>query len=69
MNGEACIISICRDITTIKQNQNDLIAAREVMRGQIETLERAEERLQAEISERTRAMEQREAALRNMVST
>jgi PAS domain S-box-containing protein len=69
LNGEACIVAICRDFTTIKQNQNDLIAAREVMRAQIETLEQTEERLRAEIVERARAMEQREEALRKLAAS
>jgi len=69
LNGEACIIAICRDFTTIKQTERDLLAAREVMRAQIETLERTEERLRAEIFERTRAMDQREEALRKLADS
>jgi PAS domain S-box-containing protein len=69
LSGEACIVAISRDISALKQNQNDLMAAREVMGAQIETLERTEERLRAEILERTRAMEQREEALRKLADS
>ena len=72
LGGEACVVSICRDITTIKQTQSDLIAAREVMRAQIESLERTEDLLRAEILERERA-EQRalgsETVLRRIFET
>jgi PAS domain S-box-containing protein len=63
LGGEACVVAIGRDITSIKQNESDLIAAREVMRGQIARLERTEDWLRAEILERNRAIEQREAAV------
>ncbi len=63
LGGETCVVAIGRDITGIKQNESDLIAAREVMRGQIARLERTEEWLRAEILERNRAIEQREAAV------
>ena len=61
--GEDCVVSISRNIRSIKQAEADLIAARETMRAQIETLERTEARLRAEISAREQAMEQREAAM------
>jgi PAS domain S-box-containing protein len=56
LDGEACVVSIGRDITTIKQTERDLIAAREVMRVQIESLERTEELLRAENRERAAAV-------------
>jgi PAS domain S-box-containing protein len=45
LDGEACIVTITRDITTLKQTEADLLAAREVMSAQIETLERTENHL------------------------
>jgi len=56
LDGEACVISIGRDITTIKQTQRDLLAAREVMRAQIQSLERTEELLRTENRERAAAV-------------
>ena len=69
LDGQACIVAISRDITTIKQTERDLIAAREMMSAQIETLERTENHLRVEILERTRAMTQREAALRELADS
>ncbi|HEX3409534.1 MAG TPA: response regulator, partial [Candidatus Binataceae bacterium] len=69
LKGEPCIIGICRDFTAIKQSQNDLMAAREVMRGQIEALERIENQLRGEIVERTRAMAEREVAQRKLAAS
>ncbi len=69
LDGERCVVAIGRDITTIKQTERDLIAAREVMRTQIDTLERTEERLRAEILERARVMEERETALRDLAAS
>jgi PAS domain S-box-containing protein len=69
LGGEDCVVAIARDITAIKQTERDLIAAREVMRAQIETLEQTQEQLRAEIFERTRAMEQREAALQRLADS
>jgi PAS domain S-box-containing protein len=69
LSGEACIVAISRDITTIKQTERDLIAAREMMSAQIETLERTENHLRVEILERTRAMTQREAAVRELADS
>jgi PAS domain S-box-containing protein len=63
LDGEKCVVSIAHDIRSIRQTEAELIGARERMRGQIETLERTEERLRAEILERARAMEEREAAM------
>jgi PAS domain S-box-containing protein len=69
VGGEPCVVSISRDITAIKETQRDLLAARELMSAQIKTLEHSEERLLAEILERTRAMDQREAALRELAES
>ena len=69
LGRETCVVSIARDITAIKQTERDLIAAREAMRSHIETLERTEDQLRAEIEERTRAMEERERALRNLADS
>ncbi len=69
LDGEACVVAIGKDITTLKQVERDLIAARELMRAQIETLERTEERLRAEIVERSRAMKQREEAVRELADS
>jgi PAS domain-containing protein len=69
LSGEACIVAISRDITTIKQTERDLIAAREMMSAQIETLERTENHLRVEILERTRAMTQRESAVRELADS
>jgi PAS domain S-box-containing protein len=69
LGGEACVVAIGKDITTLKQVERDLIAARELMRAQIETLERTEERLRAEIVERSRAMKQREEAVRELADS
>jgi len=66
LGGEPCVVAIGRDITAIKQTERELIAARELMRGQIDALGRTEERLRAEILERSRIMEQREEALREL---
>jgi PAS domain S-box-containing protein len=63
LDGKKCVVSIAHDIRSVKQAEAELIGARERMRGQIETLERTEERLRTEILERTRAMEQREMAI------
>ena len=52
LGGEACVVSICRDITTIKRTQRELVAAREVLRAQVEALRQSQQRLRAEISER-----------------
>ena len=56
LDGEACVVSIGRDISTIKQTERDLLAAREVLRDQIESLERTEELLRAENRERAAAV-------------
>ncbi|HEX3409433.1 MAG TPA: PAS domain S-box protein, partial [Candidatus Binataceae bacterium] len=69
LNGEPCVIAIGRDITAIKQTERHLLVARETMRAQIETLERTENHLRAEGLERTRAMEEREAALRSLADS
>jgi PAS domain S-box-containing protein len=69
LDGQECVVTIGRNIRAIKQAEADLILAREVMRGQIETLERTEERLRTEILERSRAMEERGVALRELADS
>jgi PAS domain S-box-containing protein len=57
LGGEECVVSIARDITTFRQAECDLIAAREQMAGQVEALRQSETRLLAEIAERRLAQE------------
>ena len=69
LDGENCVVTIGRNIRSIKQSEHDLLTARELMRAQIEALEHTEERLRAEIIERSRAMAQREKALRKLADS
>jgi PAS domain S-box-containing protein len=69
LGSETCVVSISRDISAIKETERDLIAAREAMRLHIDTLERTEEQLRAEIRVRTRAMDEREQALRSLAES
>ena len=57
LGGEDCVVSIARDITTFKQTERDLIAAREQMALQVEALRESETQLLAEIAERRLAQE------------
>jgi PAS domain S-box-containing protein len=69
LGGEPCVVAIARDITAFNQTQRDLIAAREVMRAQIESLERTEGLLRAEIIERVAAVAVSEIAHRQLTES
>jgi PAS domain S-box-containing protein len=53
--GAPSVIAIVHDISPLKQTERELIAAREALTAQVNTLSRTQERLRAEIAEREAA--------------
>jgi PAS domain S-box-containing protein len=70
--GEFCAVTIARDISKLKQNERELIAAREALSAQVKELNDIQSRLRAEIREREmteRRLQDREETLRRIFET
>lgn len=72
MSGELCAVAIAHDISELKQNERELIAAREALSAQVTELNETHNRLRAEIRERKlteRRLQDREETLRRIFET
>ena len=72
LGGEACVVSIARDITQFKQTERELIAAREALSAQVNGLSEIQDRLRAEIAVREtaqRRLQESEQTLRTIFDT
>ncbi|MBF6559592.1 MAG: PAS domain S-box protein [Candidatus Binataceae bacterium] len=66
LGGEQCVVTIGRDIRSIKQTEADLIGVREELREQIAALRLSDTQLRAEIAQRERVMADYVDALRRL---
>ena len=66
LGGEQCVVTIGRDIRSIRQTEADLIAVREELREQIAALRLSDTQLRAEIAQRERVMADYVDALRRL---